>query len=390
MKREVDRNEYHKFGYELFGPFLYGFTLWLKKQLQSNSFDKVFFFSRDGYMMKKAFDSINDTSNIDSRYIYFSRRSISKTLLYRCSTYDDSLRYLTWHRFYSLSEWLAYYGFGKKDRVEIADTYELNLSKEYTFSELKSSIELRELYECLKVRIDENSKKQEMVLCQYLQQNGVSGRCAIVDIGWHGSMQSSLEQLIELHNWDVEFSGFYVGISPLKQLKGKVYGYLYEPDNLKMRKSLLCFFGGYEKFFQSCEGSTFAYEATNDGIVPILTEYEYEDQVFIDCIQSLQEGALEFVINEYRQNKSYNSLQKLAIPLVRFGKNPPLWGVRLFSFFYNTDGEKNYFVSQKSLVKYSLKEMVCTLSDSPWKTGFLKSLFKIPLPYYWIYSVLRK
>ncbi len=59
----------------------------------------------------------------------------------------------------------------------------------------------------------------------------------------------------------------------------------------------------------------------------------------------------------------------LAMPLVEFGKNPPMKGVKLFSFLYNTDGTKSYYVSRKSLVQYHPKELIHDLSNSVWKTG---------------------
>ena len=79
-----------------------------------------------------------------------------------------------------------------------------------------------------------------------------------------------------------------------------------------------------------------------------------------------------------------------ATPLVEFGKSPPLWGVKLFSFFYNVDGTKQHFVAQKPLWKYRPKELLHDLSNSVWKTGFMKSFLKVPFPYFKIYDILRK
>ena len=78
------------------------------------------------------------------------------------------------------------------------------------------------------------------------------------------------------------------------------------------------------------------------------------------------------------------------MPLVEFGKSPPLWGVKLFSFFYNVDGTKQHFVAQKPLWKYRPKELLHDLSNSVWKTGFMKSVLKVPFPYFKIYDILRK
>lgn len=51
-----ERSEYYTFGFQYFGPFLYGFTEWLSGRLAEEGLTNVFFFSRDGYMMQKAFE----------------------------------------------------------------------------------------------------------------------------------------------------------------------------------------------------------------------------------------------------------------------------------------------------------------------------------------------
>lgn len=66
-------SEYYKFGKEYFGPFLLGFTKWLDKNIRNTKVNKIFFFSRDGYMMKKAFDEISELSN-QSTYVYFREK----------------------------------------------------------------------------------------------------------------------------------------------------------------------------------------------------------------------------------------------------------------------------------------------------------------------------
>ena len=80
----MDINEYAvKLGRDYFGPFLLGFTRWLKKSIDSKNINKVFFFSRDGYMMAKSFEILNDDAGYgyECEYVYFSRSSIRQALL---------------------------------------------------------------------------------------------------------------------------------------------------------------------------------------------------------------------------------------------------------------------------------------------------------------------
>ena len=387
---EIGASDYYKFGVDCFGPFLYGYTKWLYHSLEKEKFKKVFFFSRDGYMMEKAFHLINK-SKISCEYVYFSRKSIRQALLNKCNDYASSLKYLSRERFISFGKLLEYYGFSETERIKIANDFAVKLETDFAFNELGTNKKLAEIYNILKLQIDSNSVIQEHLLEKYLAQIGFSGRCAIVDIGWHGSMQYYLEQFINSKRIQATVTGYYVGINPTVPLKGRTFGYLYDESNQKLRKSVLCFFGGYEKLFQSFEGSTYGYKENGSEITPYLAPYEYdENPQAVQHIREWQKGALDFVKEAECQNYSLADCKQMAMPLVHMGKSPSAKQVKLFEFLYNADGTKEYFTCQKPLYKYKLREFTHDLSNSPWKTGFMKSAFKLPLPYYLIYEIIRK
>ena len=391
MKSKTEYTPYTDFGLKIFGPFLLGFTLWLERELSSIHAKKVFFLARDGYKMKKAYDTLAFNS-IKTEYAYFSRRSISQALLCFSNSFEDSLKYLSVERYISLYKLLGYYGFSDEECKKIAETRGICINQEYAFDSLQNSHELSNLYNELEDEILSRSKRQNDLLVRYTQQIGMTGFCPIVDIGWYGTMQKNLELFFKLNNIDVSLYGFYVGINLRTTNYGlvdRVKGYLFYPGNYKLKNSLLCFFGGYEKLFQIEEGSTIGYRLKDDCVVPVLKSYEYKDCPELICkLQSLQTGALSFVKSNL--SKKFDSFQKLALPLINVGRKPTLKDINLFSFFYIEDGKREYFVSNKSIFKYSLKEFLHALSNSTWKTGFLKSVFKIPFPYYWVYSLFKK
>lgn len=383
-------SEYYEFGKHYFGTFLFGFTKWLDKNIKNKKVDKIFFFSRDGYMMKKAFEEISELSS-KSVYVYFSRKSIRQALLCKCESYNESIKYLSVEKYVSLGKILEYYGFSDSEREELAGEYGLCLHKEYKFADLGTSEELEKIYMMLKNQIYLMSSKQRDYLLKYLKQIDMKGDCAIVDIGWHGSMQYYLETFCRENNWPIHLFGYYVGVLPSVPILGETHGFVYNEKNTKFRKSMLCFFGVLEKLFQSLEGSTYGYEYKDEKIVPILNIYEYENNdKFIRCISEWQKGALDYISEEKSACSEENSYIHYAMPLIKCGKNPSLKNVKLFSFFYNTDGIKEYYVSQKGLFQYKPKELLHELSNSVWKTGFMKSVFKIPFPYYWVYCLLKK
>ena len=76
--------------------------------------------------------------------------------------------------------------------------------------------------------------------------------------------------------------------------------------------------------------------------------------------------------------------------LIQFGKTPDLRRLALFRSFYNTDGTRVYYLPQKNIFRYKPGEFAHALSNSPWKTGFMRAAFRLPFPYYLIYDWLKK
>lgn len=378
---------YYEFGRTYFGPFLLGFTRWLNSEILQHKINKVFFFARDGYMMEKAFKLVNQES-VDEKYVYFSRKSIRQALLHRCTDYADSLRYISATIYISFGGLLEYYGFDESERIKLAKRYSLDLQDDFEVNHLAANIRIEKIYDDLRDEINKKSREQDVLLLKYIKQNNINGEVGIVDIGWQGSMQYYLETFFAVHGLDVQLTGYYVGILPKKILLGKTYGFLYDMNNKKLRKKVLCFSGGLERMFQSLEGSTYGYKEVSGEIQPILNTFEYADNPEIQAyIIEIQRGALDFIV----ENSNCETLDKvLCHELIRLGVAPTLKEVKLFSPFYNTDGAKEYYISQKMLYQYNFREFRHALCNSPWKTGFLKSVLKVPFPYFWIYMLLKK
>lgn len=382
-------SSYSQFGQTTFGPFLLGFTRWLRSKIADIAPDKVFFLSRDGYLMQQAYEVLDErkTLGIPHEYVYFSRRSLRAPLLWTKTEFSESFEFFSWQRFVSVSEVLAYWGIedlqdciGSEMEVDCAE-------KVMTFESMPQSDILRKIFESHKEEIFARSHAQYDALRAYFNQIGMHGRVVIVDIGWHGSMQLCLERMLEVCGIATEVTGLYVGIEQDKPLKGRTFGYVYEGTAHANRAKILCFFGCVEKLFQSYEGSTASYLTQSDGkVVPNLAPYEYPagDLVVVN-ISKMQEGAMDFV----REQSDFSG--DCLKQMFRVAMRPSLDETAMFSGFYNIDyGAKSFFLPQKSVFRFSPKEFVLALSLSPWKTGFLKQAFKLPLPYYTIYKLLKK
>lgn len=382
------REDYYKFGYDILGPFLHGFVFWLKKSFRDSGIEKVFFLSRDGYLMLNAFRMLDDGQyNQECSYVYFSRNSIRRSLLWCCQSYEESLKYYSNCRYTTLNELSSYYGLSQDQIAGVCENASEIWNDSIEYSSLVNNTLVKNIYIALEKDIKNNSKRQFELLKKYLEQEGVSGKCAIVDIGWHGSMQRYIEEFVSIIGINASFHGYYVGHTPVAKLKGTADGWLYNCESSSMRKKVLCFFGVIEKFFQVQEGSTYGYQHKDGKVCPLLEEYEFEgEKKYSELLKHIQDGALEYVRRHSDISPGESSWKKM----IQFGTSPSLSQTKLFVFLCNKDGAKTYFLPQKGLFSYSLVEFIRALSNSAWKTGFMKMAFKIPLPYYWLYKLMRK
>ena len=388
-RSDPQMNKYFAFGNKRFGPFLYGFVRWLDLLLTEKGYDRVYFFSRDGYMMKKAFDVISG-GRIESHYVYFSRKSLCAPLVHYCEGFEQTLELLSWERYVSVGKILSLYGFEGDEGAAAAAACGLCADDSFAYDTLKCNKKLRQLYEQNRDLINARSKMQDELMLRYLRQNKMCGKTAIVDIGWHGNMQGLLDTFSKKHELDLETEGFYIGIDPRKGFDIAVNGYLFEPGRHRNKKRILCFLGGYEKLFQGFEGSTSGYEEKGGKVSAKLLRYEYEgDERAVNAIKCWQRGALCFVKKAFAAGLA-DSDERLTEPLIRFGMSPSLKDTGLFEFFYIDDGGKSFFLPTKPLYRFKPREYIKCLADSPWKTGFMKASFKFPAPYYPVYCLLKK
>ena len=71
---------------------------------------------------------------------------------------------------------------------------------------------------------------------------------------------------------------------------------------------------------------------------------------------------------------------------------PTLKEVNLLKNIMFNDTKNEQLIKNESLIYYifNYKKFISDFYKSVWKMGFLKSTFKIPLPYYKIYKFLKK
>lgn len=376
-------NYYYNFGYKNLGPLLFGYSEWLYKNCKDK---KLYFLSRDGLIMKKAFDIMYPKSKTE--YIYASRRALIVPSFYNVKKPKEIFSKMNLPKEIKLIDLLERLGNDIFNINEIYNKYNLEVNKKYNLAKLIKSEKFEKLMNDYFDLIIENSKIEYKSMKAYFNKIGLNNNSNIVDIGWYGSMQKAL-----IDSLNIKINGYYLGIHTKENnISDDKKGFLFDKDkNLKMSKDEYLYNSILEFVFSTNHGS--AKKFYKNGEVE-LYDYEFKNEVEEEILDSIQKGALDFIsafsesnikkyilFNEY--NSSYNFIQNVLYP--SYNDSIKLGSLRI------KDNGINYIAKPKGLLFYLIhpKDLKRDFSESTWKIGFLKKLFKVKLPYYEIIKYLK-
>lgn len=381
---------YKRYGFEVLGPLLYSFCVWLNKNIEDNEINKVFFLSRDGYLIKKAYMQIYPKDEPKISYLYVSRKSLRLPQVYKANDLETVMNTFRPYAYIGYKDFSYGLGIeadkGKEEWINAGfKENETVLVKDFCGDERACTF-----YTNVKDNIIISAKTEREKVIAYLKQNDFNGKVAIVDIGWAGTLQRCLERIIIDSPTRAEIHGYYIGMTNDSNTDIKARGFI--PASKKPYS--LCV-GALECAFPAAEGSTKDYVADSDGkIVPRLLEYEYKDNKdAVVHIEQIQDGVLEFI----QQVKKAESLvtkmkpETAYVNLERFSKHPRLSDAKLLGDLEFHDGDVIPLAHPRPILAYIRKpELFKTeFNKSTWKIGFLKRCIKIPFPYYTLLEKIK-
>ena len=367
--------EYNRIGYQIFGPILYGFSKWIKKEVENAGAETILFMSRDGFVVKKAYEMLYGEDSCD--YLYVSRRSLTVPLLHQAKSMDDVLRIVPYiKREEQVGDFLEKLGI---DDSEIKEKIALQYGDIISRKDLRGTKGNR-IFEELVSEIYIVSQKEMECARKYLEPFFSKKNVVVVDLGWYGTIQYSLKQLLESMGIATKIKGLYIGklFRGSQQDLNNMKGYIYDCQGHNHSDADLIFgFNGLiEYFFSANHGSIKKYLA--DG-KPEFERFEEKDWIILS---EMQNGAITFVEDasltlgklgiDILPESAYKAAEKLFL-------SPTMSDVdRLGNImFYDVYYEK---IVTYSGIKYYLrnpKQMYRDFMISNWKIGFIKRMFKI-------------
>lgn len=366
----------YQIGYEIFGPLLYGYTCWLIDKLEDKQIKKVFFFSRDGYIIQKAFNILKP--DFENSYFYASRRSIITALLQYDNTLEEMIsHYKSWPKNFDASHLFDKLGLDTEDNKKLLeDIDDINAQNLYELDGLSKDAIIGNIFKKLKPVIHENSEKIAVLLNKYLKQENFNGRVGIVENGG-GTIEKAITDFINKENLNVDINVFY--FTTQKDNDG-VNKYLdMSPHNLSTNYKLKFCYMLLECFLSAPHGSVKGYKSINGKIEPLLGKYCYDGDKFkydVKLISDLRNGALDFIRNinqDIFNNLNFNV--NVAIQnFWNFGCKPNHKDVDLVGK-YRFDGDtfERLVKINNSRIYYLLhiNKLVKDTMESYWPAGFL-------------------
>lgn len=389
---------YQKWGYEYLGPVLAGYCKWLYEDLKKKEIEKVFFLSRDGDILRKAFVAMGYGKEFAVHYLCVSRKSLRAAYLYETSHYEDFIKLLPLAYSLSLKEIAGYFSLPQKECEEAATEAGLQMGEMYNTEKLLDDNRFKDWWEKIKPCVKSVSGKQHELLKGYFLQENFVGIVAIVDIGWRGNMQLYLDTMRKNMGISGWIEGYYLGLnvsarSLPQDIQAHMQGYLFFESRKYESIDVNPYIGLLELLFTNKDGSACRYETAEDGrIVPVKDENELikEHKEQLRRIGQIQNGALHFietnqrlVINRKNEPlKIYRKLHKRCL-------YPDKEMLHLFGDFHFKEDKIRPLFEKKTKLYYvrHLSQLRKDFQLATWKSGFLKNLAGFVPPYSVLFSI---
>ena len=328
-------NYFYQLGFEIFGPILYGFTKWLLQQCEQLNLKKIFFFSRDGYLLKKSFDLMQ--TDIDTTYFYVSRKAVIVPLLQFDSSFEEILgHYKSWDKTFTWKYVFDRFNIPKDLYEPILEDLRINPQTKITLPNLFESKDTKTIFKKLTPFLETKSTEQLRLLKKYMIKENLCGTLGIVDMGAGCSIEFALNKLLK--HLDISITPYYLYVhSALKETNIRKK-YLNSGSGNRQINAMLRFcYMFLEIILAAPHGSVSGYTEESGQVYPVLENNEYEisfrNATEDQYIEILQKGALDFVQQFQQRLGKYMDLgeRDVLIGFKNFGITPlpddiQIWG----------------------------------------------------------------
>lgn len=365
-KLESESAEY-KWGYESLGPMILGFCYWIHQMVIDSCIENLFFLSRDMYLVEKVYRALFGNEPCKITYLEASRKSMRIAYVKKNGSLKavfDTIGRET----YTAKDILDVFGLKYEILCEANPDVE-KVFQPNTIVNVKGLGVTEEFREFENIVYPYVLDAEDHCM-EYLSQMGLFEDCrkAMVDIGWHGTIQLMLEELC-----GEKIIGLYFGISKRQSFKEMdLHGYFFNfADENDYRQYESMVFLLETTLFPSI-GSTQRYEVEKGNVIPIFGEYEIKD---FSILKRFQSGAVAFTrdFSDFVHEQAFDR-DTCLFSFLKFCFSPKKEQAIAFADLNYEDGRINRLATSKSFSYYLLhpRNLAKDYDDAKWKEGFLR------------------
>lgn len=368
----TEKKSCEKLGCQILGLPLVGFCQWVHNNTIGVN---KFFLARDGYLLKKAYERLYPDESEKCHYLYLSRKSLRIPNIYLGIEYECLVEQFPSLIEYNVKIFCDLINLDKEKQEKYMQMF-CNIAPVKSRSELKSNVEYKNLFYCIRNGESEYFKKQYEIFLKYLKQEGFYGKVAIIDVGWRATAQINLLKLL---GGDIQISGYYFGVENAVSNKeadhGTINGYFWNWDDYTHIRS--CILNGrkglFELMFLASHGSTVLYAENNEETIPVLETVKFEQS----HPEEIQNGALDFVRTFKKYNEHLPNISPIdaCTPLIDFMMYPHKLDMEIGDSL--CENYRIVYLAKTERVLYYVrhpKELKRDFRNSEWKVGFITRL----------------
>lgn len=366
MEEEIFKKDLPPAEVYVLAPVMMGFAMWVILSAEKNHIRKLFFMARDGYPVYRVAQRLCQVFDIkvECRYFYASRYSL------RVPMYSENLEEALQHICrggidVTFQKIMIRSGFNA-DEIKWAESLFpfQNPTEKIAYPQL---VKIRKMLEMTPEYLEMLKKKSTEAwpaLVGYCRQEGIlEDGVAIVDSGWTGTTQKSINDIRKRAGCSSGISGYYFGLFeiPKGEQPEKYHGFYFGPKEDWLNKVMFsnCFI---ESLFSAGHGTTRGYQMVGKEFVPVLSEPGEKDITKINDMQNLLEKYADLFNERYSGEqitlKECMSLKRLLKKSVRtLLWNPTFAEAEYFGSLYFSD----------DLLDDSMKELAPVLSEKEMK-----------------------
>lgn len=289
----------HRIGSAIAGPLFTIYVLWVGEMAKRYGVQRLYFVARDGQVLHEIACHALKDHGLELRYLYGSRQAWHLPSITRIG--ERELEWMTVNDPHLTVRILA--GRVLLDPIAVKSALSavgIEKDLDVPFNEK----EIRRLRAALTSGcfladyiINNASSLREQALGYFRQEGLFEGvSWALVDLGWFGNMQDSLQKILREADQTIKVRGFYFGLLKAQGTGELKHSFLFSAESIREELEIGCGFMQMAELFACADhGSTIRYQNGKAGYQPVLKEMS--PWIGNWGIEALRNGIIQFARN---------------------------------------------------------------------------------------------